>query len=130
GGDSVVERRDCDAVVVDETNVAERRRDLLDVMRLVRIAVVAALRDVGEHVKRKVLLFEKQLEKQAVEAGVDVPVDEAKVIADDVIAIVGEFDRLATALGAAFAFHLAEQELTAHDVELIEARHELGREEE
>src|SRR5205823_958583 len=64
------------------------------------------------------------LEKQPIEPAIDVPVDEAKIIANDVVAIVGELDRLTAPLAPALAFELAGEQLAAHDIELIEPGHE------
>ena len=51
----------------------------------------------------EVFLFEKEFDEEAVEAGVDVPVEEAEVVADGVVSVLGELDGLASPLGAAFA---------------------------
>ena len=42
-----------------------------------------------------VLLLHEQLDEQLLEAGVDVPVERAQVVAQGVVAVVGELHRLA-----------------------------------
>jgi hypothetical protein len=86
-------RGDRHAVVIHQPDVPQRRRHLLDV-KFVRRAEIAALADIAQDVQRQIFFFEKQLEKQPIEPGVDVPVDEAKIVADDVIAIVGKLHGL------------------------------------
>jgi hypothetical protein len=39
-----------------------------------------------------VLLLDEQLDEELLEAGVDVPVERAQVVADGVVAVVGELD--------------------------------------
>ena len=60
------------------------------------------------------------LKQQLVVPGVQVPVEEAQIVADDVIAIVGELDALPLALGATFALHTAHEDLARHQFELFE----------
>ena len=64
--------------------------------------------------------YQQELEKQLVQPGVGVPVDEPQVVARDVVAEVGELDGLPATLAAALALHLALEDLAAVDVELVE----------
>jgi hypothetical protein len=54
-----------------------------------------------------VLLLDEQLDEQPLEAGVDVPVERAQVVAQGVVAVVGELDRLAALDAAPDALHAA-----------------------
>ena len=128
--DAIGEGAEADPVVVDQPDVPQGGRNLLHVQRLVGIAVVAALGYVHEHVERQVLFFEEELEEEAFEAGVDVPVDEAEVVADDVVAVVGELHALAPSFAAALALHLAGEDLAADQIELVQPGHELGGKED
>ena len=74
----------------------------------------------------EVLLLEEQLEEQLVEPAVDVPVDVPQVVADGVVAVVGELDRRPPPLALALALHPADEDLPAHQLELFELVEELG----
>jgi hypothetical protein len=73
---------------------------------------------------RKVLLFEEELEEELVEAGEEVPVDVARVVAGDVPAVVGKLDGLAAFFRASLALQLPAEDLAAGDVELPETSHQ------
>jgi hypothetical protein len=73
----------------------------------------------------QVLLLHKEFEEELFEAAVDVPVDEAEVVAVDIGAMVGEFDGLAAALRASLALHLALEYLPREDVDRVQPGHEL-----
>ncbi len=73
----------------------------------------------------QVLFLHEQAQKQAIEPGVQVPVEEAQVVADDVVAIVGELDALAFAFAAAFPFHPAEENLARHQLQLFQPGQEM-----
>ncbi len=86
-----------DAVVVHQPDERQRRRDLLAVVQLGRIAEVHRQARVEQRVEVQVFLFEEELQEQLVEPAVDVPVDVPEVVADGVVAVVGELDRRARA---------------------------------
>ncbi len=77
----------------------------------------------------EVLVLSEELDEEAVEAGEDVPVDMAEVVARRVLAVVVELDRLAATLGTALARELAGEDLPAEHVEPVEPSGELGGEE-
>ena len=52
-------------------------------------------RCVDEERDGDVLLLDEQLDEQLLESGVDVPVELAEVVAQGVVAVIGELDRLA-----------------------------------
>ncbi len=74
----------------------------------------------------EIFLLEEQLQEQLVEPAVDVPVDVSQVIAVRVVAMFGELDRRAAALALALAFHPADEDLAADQLELLELVQELG----
>ena len=76
----------------------------------------------------QVFLLHEEAQKEPIETGVEVPVEEAEVVADDVVAVVGELDALALLLAAALALHAAEEDLARDQLELLEAGEEVGLE--
>ena len=115
-----------DAVVVDQADERQGRRHLLAVVQLGRVAEVHRQAGVEQRVEVQVLLFEEELQEQLVEPAVDVPVDVPEVVADGVIAVVGEFDRRAAPLALALPLHPADEDLAADQLELLELVEELG----
>ncbi len=89
----------------------QRRRHLLGVVQLGRVAEIHRQAVVDQHVEVQVFLFHEQANEKAFEPGEQVPVEKAQIVADDVIAIVGELDALALLLAAALALHAAEENL-------------------
>ena len=73
----------------------------------------------------QVFLFHEQADEEPIEPGVQVPVEEAQIVADDVIAIVGELDALPLAFAAPLALHAAEEDLARDQLELFQAGQEL-----
>src|SRR5262249_49753491 len=65
-------------------------------------------------------LLHEEPDKELVQPGEQVPVKEAKIVTDDVVAIVGEFDALSLALAAAFALHPAEEDFPRDQFELLQ----------
>ena len=121
----VVERLDDDAVEVDQADEAQGGRDLLGVVQLGRRAEVHRQAVVDQDVEVEVFLLHEQADEEPVEPGVEVPVEEAQVVADDVVAIVGELDGLALALAAALALHAAEEDLARDQFQLLQPGQEL-----
>ncbi len=98
------------------------------VLELGWVAKLHRLAGVDQGVKVEVFLFEEQLEEQAVEAGVSVPIDEAEVVAGDVVAEVGELDALTFALAAALALHAAAEDAASDQLELFQLGEQLRSE--
>src|SRR2546425_10136739 len=73
----------------------------------------------------QILFLQEQADEQAVEPAVQVPVKEAQVVANDVIAEVHELDRLPLALALALALQPAEKDLARRQLELLQAVQEL-----
>ena len=61
----------------------------------------------------QIFFLEEQLQEKPIQAGVEIPVDEAKVVASDVISVVGEFDALTFAATAALTLHPTAKDLSA-----------------
>jgi hypothetical protein len=74
----------------------------------------------------QILFFHEETDEEAVEPGEQVPIEKAEVVADDVVAVVGELDALTFTLAAALAFESAEKNLPRHQLELLETSEELG----
>src|SRR5262249_49723357 len=111
---------DDDAIEVDQADESQRRGHLLGVVQLGRVAEVHREAVVDQEVDVQVFFLHEQAEEEAIKAGVKVPVEEAEVIADDVVAVIGELDRLALALAAPLALHAAEEDLARDQLELLE----------
>ena len=111
---------DQDAVVVHQADERQGRGDLLAVPQLRRHAEVHRQAGVQHRVDVQVLLLEEQLEEQLVEPAVDVPVDVPQVVADRVIAVLGELHRRPPALALPLALHPADEDLAADQLELLQ----------
>ena len=94
-GDPPGQRADRDPVLAREPDVAERRRRALGEQQLRRVARRHRRRRVDEQRDGDVLFLDEELDEQLLEPGVDVPVELAQVVAEGVVAVVGELDRLA-----------------------------------
>ncbi len=116
---------DQDAVVVHQPDERQRRGHLLAVAQLGRSAEIHRQAGVEQRVDVQVFLLEEQLQEELVEPAVDVPVDVPQVVADGVIAMLGELDRRAAALALALALHPADEDLAADQLELLELVQEL-----
>ena len=103
----------------------KRRGDLLAVAQLGRGAEVHRQAGVEQRVDVQVFLLEKQLQEELVEPAVDVPVDVPQVVAERVVAMLGELDRRTPALALALAFHPADEDPAADQLELLELVQEL-----
>ncbi len=99
-GDPPGQGADRDPVLAGKPDVAERRRRPLREQQLGRVPGRHRRRGIDEQRDRDVLFLDEELHEQPLETGVDVPVELAQVVAEGVVAIVREFDRLA-ALDAA-----------------------------
>ena len=71
-----------------------------------------------------VLLLDEELDEQLLEAGVEVPVERAQVVAQGVVAIVGELDRLAALDAAPDALHAAVDGLARDQHQALELAQE------
>ena len=136
--DPAGQRADRDAILAGEPDVAERRRRPLREQELGRGAAGHRGRGIDEQRDRDVLFLDEELDEQLLEAGVDVPVELAQVVAERVVAVVGELDRLAALDAPAAALepaadgraHQQEQALELAQERLVEDRRvDLAREE-
>src|SRR5262245_56439448 len=74
----------------------------------------------------QVFLFHEEPDEKTIQPGEQVPIQKAKVIADDIVAIVGELDALALAFAAPLPFEPAEKDLPRHQLKLLESSEEFG----
>ena len=77
----------------------------------------------------EVLLLLVEFDEKTVEAAVDVPVDRAKIVADAVVAVVGEFEARSALARAALGMVFAAKNLPREQMELLELGEESGIEE-
>ena len=92
---------------------------------LVGVAEVHRQAGVEQGVDMEIFLLEEELQEQLVEPAVDVPVDVPQVVADGVVAMLGELDRRAPPLALPLALHPADEDLAADQLELFELVQEL-----
>ena len=77
----------------------------------------------------KVLFLEEELDEKLLEAGVNVPVEKAEIVADHVVAEVRELGGLASAFGQTVAVHLSGEDFFADQGELVDPGQKIGIEE-
>ena len=112
-------------VVVHQPDERQGRGHLLAVVELGRRAEVHRQAGVEQGVDVQVFFLEEELEEELVEPAVDVPVDVPEVVADGVVAMLGELDRRPPPLALALALHPADEDLAADELELLELVQEL-----
>lgn len=78
----------------------------------------------------QVFFFEEDLQIEAIESGEEIPVDEAKVVAWDVVSEVGEFDTLSFAFAAAFPFHPSAKDFSGDQFHPLKLGHHLRRQDD
>ena len=108
-----------------QPNDSQRSRELLGEVQLGGRAKVHAAATVDQGVKVQILLVEEQLEEQAVESRVEIPVEEPKVVAVDILAKVGELDAMTLALRSPFALQMPRQHLARGELQLFKPSQEL-----
>ena len=86
------------AVERREGDVRDRARQPSGGIGLVGLAPVHRPAEVDEETQRQFFLGDEESQHEAIESRVGVPVDQAKIVAGRVVAIVGELDRLTPAL--------------------------------
>ena len=72
----------------------------------------------------EILLFEKHLQKQAIQPRVGVPVDKPQIVAGNIVAKIGKLDALSLALAAPLPFHAAAKNLAADQLQPLPRRKE------
>ena len=86
------------ALQAGEPDVGERRRDVAGLRELraapaARGAPLHRGAGIDEEVQMQVLLLLEELDEEAVEPAVDVPVHRAEIVAEDVVAVIGKLQR-------------------------------------
>ena len=66
---------------------------------------------IDEQVEVEIFLLHEEPNEELVEPGEQVPIEKSQIVADGVIAVVGEFDRLALALAEPVTLHSAAEDL-------------------
>src|SRR5262245_20993993 len=67
----------------------------------------------------------KETNEEPIEAGVEIPVEEAQVVPLYVVLVINEFDRLTFLFALTFSFHEAEEDFARDEFELFELVQEL-----
>ena len=115
-----------DAIGTAQADESQGGRQLLGVVQLGWVAEIHRCTCVDQREEVQVLLFQKQLEKQAVEPSVEIPIDEAQIVAGDIIAEVGELDALPFAAAATFTFHPSAKDLATHQLQPLQLSQQFG----
>lgn len=118
-----------DAVVLDESDAGEGEGEAGGEHEFVGDAGVHGGGGVDGEVESEVFLFEEEFDEEAVETGVDIPVDEAEIVARGVESVVVELDGSASAFAAAFALEFAGEDAAASEVEAFDAGEEAAGDE-
>jgi hypothetical protein len=74
----------------------------------------------------EIFLFHEEPNEEPIQTSKEVPVEEAQIVADHVIAIIGELDALPLAFAASLSLHPTEKDFPRHQLELFEAGEEVG----
>src|SRR6185369_3637802 len=117
------------AVKPAQGDIADRGRDLPREIELSRFPKRHRLAGVEENRDWQFPLLLVELEEQPVEPAVKIPIQITKIVARDVISVIGEFDRLPPGLAAPFAFEGAFRAPLREQLELLESTEKLGSEE-
>ena len=107
---------DRDAILAGQPDVAQGRRRPLGEQELGGRTRGHRRGGIDEQRDRDVLFLDEELDEQLLQTGIDVPVELAEVVAERVVAVVGELDRLA-ALDAPAAALEAAPDRRAHQQE-------------
>jgi cardiolipin synthase len=78
----------------------------------------------------QILFLEEDLQVEPIESGEEIPVDESKIVAGDVISEVGEFDTLSFAFAAAFPFHPSAKDFSGDQFHPLKLGHHLRRQDD
>ena len=113
------ERLNGDAVESTQRHVAHGGGDLAGEVKLGHLTKRHRLAGVEKNGDRKFALLLVELEEKAVEAAVKIPVNAAQIVAGDVVAVVGELDRLAARAAAALALCCALGTAAGEQLQLL-----------
>ena len=116
---------DLHAVGPAQADEAQRRRQLLGIEQLGRLAEIHRRAGVDQGVEVQILFFQEQLQEQLVQPREQVPVHEPQIVARHVVAEVGELDALPLAAAAPFALHPPAEDLAADQLQTLQLRQEL-----
>src|SRR5437667_9246492 len=109
------------AIEAAQCDVADRGGHLPREIELARFPERHRLAGVEEDRDRQFAFLFVELEKEPVEPAVEVPIEITKIVARDVIPIIGELDRLPARLAAPFALERTFCAPPREQLELLEA---------
>ena len=98
-------------------------------IKFARFAEGHRLAGIEKNPDRQLAFLLVELQKQPVEPPVEVPVEVTEIVAGDVIAIIGELDRLPAGLAAPLALEGTLGAPPREQLELLEAAQKFGGEE-
>src|SRR5947208_2548529 len=113
--------RHAHTVETAQSDVADRGGHLPREIELARFPERHRLAGVEENRDRQFAFLFVELEKEPVEPAVEVPIEITKIVARDVIPIIGELDRLPARLAAPFALERTFCAPPREQLELLEA---------
>ena len=128
-GHALAQDAEPDSLEVHEPNEPERPGQAGGVVELGRGPERHRGRGVDDQVQAEILFVDEELHVQAVEPGVDVPVDVAEVVAVPVGAVVGELHAVPASRAAPLALDAAAEGPARQQRQALELREELRREE-
>ena len=123
------ERRAADSVEIFQTDIAQRRRDLLGVVELRRVAFGHGAAGVDQQIDIHLLFGGEDFHQQAIEPPVNVPIDVAQIVAVLVAPVVGKFQAKAFARRRMLALGAGPAEPLGDQVEPFELAQEIAVEE-
>ena len=123
-GDPAAQDGQLDPVLGGQADVAQGSRGPLGEQELVRPAGRHRRAGIDDQADGDVLLLDEQLHEQLLEAGIDVPVELAQVVAQDVVAVVRELDRTASLDAPPAALEAAPDGLVEEQLEALELAQE------
>ena len=121
---------DRDAISSAQSDVAQCGCDSFGCEELGWCPVFHRKRVIDEGIEVKVFFFEKDLQVEAIEPSKEVPIDESKVIARDVVSEVSEFDTLSFSFAASLPFHAAAKDLARDQLHPFQLGHHLRRQDD
>src|SRR6185437_11865362 len=122
-------RNDAGAIKTAKRDVADGCGDLAREIELARFAKGHRFAGVEKNADRQFAFLLVEFEEEAVETTVEIPIEIAEIVAGDVIAVIGKFNRLAARAAAAFALGGTFGAARREQLELFQPPQQFGSEE-
>ena len=121
---NIGEDHDTHAIKAAQRHITHRRGDLPGEIKLARLAKRHRFAGVEKEGDRQFAFLLVEFQEQPIQPAVEVPVQIAKIVPGDIIAVIGELDRLAARLAASFAFERTLRAPLREQLELFESAEE------